>query len=155
MTIHMTLREEIAAPPDRVFEVLTDLDGASRWMPNFVRIEKLTPGPLRVGSQWRETRKMFGKESTEQFEVTGLERDRSFELFIDGTKGTSKRGQFRFRYDLSPQNGGTVLTLSGEIGGIGIVLELLGRLFAGMCKKAFAKDLAAMKRHIETAAAVA
>ena len=57
MALTLNLRQEIDAPLERVFAVMTDLERANEWMPNFVGIEPLTPGKLAVGSRWRETRK--------------------------------------------------------------------------------------------------
>jgi uncharacterized protein YndB with AHSA1/START domain len=153
MPIQMRFSEQIEAPPERVFAALTNLDAAARWTPNCVRIEKLTAGPVGPGSQWRATRKLFGREATEHFEVTGYEPNRTLELFVDGTKGSSRRGYYRFRYRLQPEGAATLLDLDGEIGGTGKAMQLLGRLFAGGFKKAIAKDLAAMKRHVEGASA--
>jgi uncharacterized protein YndB with AHSA1/START domain len=150
MPIEMTFQDTIAAPPERVFAALTDLDGAQKWMPNLVRIERLTPEKTGVGMRWRETRKMFGREASEEFEVTGLEPGKKVELYVDGTKGSSRRGYYRFRYELQPSGGSTLLRLHGEIGGMGKLMELVGRLFMGPFKKAMAKDLEAMKRYIES-----
>ncbi|MFY0521668.1 hypothetical protein ACN28I_00080 [Archangium gephyra] len=55
----------MAASPERVFSALKDLDAASKWMPNLVGIEKLSPGKFGVGTKWRETRRMFGREASE------------------------------------------------------------------------------------------
>jgi uncharacterized protein YndB with AHSA1/START domain len=41
----------IAAPPDRVWELLTDLSRMSDWSPELLRMVPLRPGGLRVG-QW-------------------------------------------------------------------------------------------------------
>ena len=149
MPIGFTLSEAIDAPPDRVFAVATDLDAAAQWMPNFVGIEKLTAGPIAVGSRWRETRRMFGREATEHFEVTALVPNQSMELHIDGSKGTSGKGEYRFGYTFEPSAEGTLVTLSGEVSGMGKFMELVGRVFVGPMKKAIAKDLAAMRRYIE------
>lgn len=149
MPIHLSSQKEINAPPERVFAVMTDMDAAGQWMPNFVRIEMLTPGEYGVGTKWRETRKMFGREASEVFEVTGLEPGKSLELYVDGTQGASKWGYYRFRYQLEPVGGKTSLTLTGEMGGLGVFMELLGRLMAGAFKKALGKDLDAMTDYIE------
>jgi uncharacterized protein YndB with AHSA1/START domain len=149
MPIQITMSEEIAAAPERVFEVMTDIGNAGAWMPNLVRIERLTEGSFGAGTQWREVRKVFGKEAGEVFEVTRSEPPRLLELYVDGTKGSSRKGFYRFRYDLAPASGGTAMTVSGEIGGMGWLGELIGKLLAGTFKKALAKDLQAMKAHIE------
>jgi carbon monoxide dehydrogenase subunit G len=151
MAITFELVESIAAPPERVFAVLADLDAAGKWMPNFVRIERLTEGKYGPGARWRETRKMYRREATEEFEVTAMEPPRSLELYVDGAKGSSKRGYYRFRYRLEPAaaGAGTRVILAGEMGGLNWLMELFGRLMAGTFKKAIAKDLAAMKAYIE------
>lgn len=150
MPLNFTLQEQFSAPPERVFAMLTDLDQAARWMPNFVRIEKLTPPPFGRGTRWREVRKMYGREANELFEVTAYEPGKALELYVDGTQGSSKRGHFRFRYELQPADGRTTVTLAAEIGGMGALMELLGRLFMGAFKKAVVQDLAAMKRYMES-----
>ncbi|MCY1079790.1 SRPBCC family protein [Archangium lansingense] len=149
MALEFTVRKEIAASPDRVFSVLKDLDAASKWMPNFVGIEKLSPGKFGVGTKWRETRRMFGRDASELFEVTGLEPGRSLELYVDGTQGSSKRGYYRFRYLLEPAGGKTTLTMAAEIGGMGFILELFGKLLLGSFKKAIIADMDAMTSYIE------
>lgn len=153
MPIEFTMSKEIEAPPERVFEVMTDIPGAHTWMPNLIGMEMLTEGDFRVGSKWRETRKMFGKEASEVFEVTRLDPGRRFDVYVDGSLGSSRSGEYRFRHDVVAVSGGTRVTLSGEIGGMSKLMELVGRLFAGPMKKAIAKDLDAMKAHIETGAA--
>ena len=60
----------IEAPPALVFDALSNLEEAKEWMPNFVSIEMLTPGPVGAGTEWLQTRRTFGKQSTEHFRVT-------------------------------------------------------------------------------------
>ncbi|HEX5724755.1 MAG TPA: SRPBCC family protein [Longimicrobiaceae bacterium] len=151
MSITFELSHFVGAPPERVFRALTDLDAASVWMPNLVGIEKLFEGEVKVGSEWRETRKMFGKEATEQFEVTELEPPRRVGLRVDGTKGSSRKGEYLFRYDLHPRDGGTDVRLHTEIRGQGRVGMLIGKLLKGAFKSAVAKDLHAMGAHLERA----
>jgi uncharacterized protein YndB with AHSA1/START domain len=149
MPLRFTFEERFDAPPEEVFRLATDIDAFREWMPNFVRVEKLTEGAFGKGTIWRETRKMFGKESTEEFQVTAAEPGKSLDLFIDGRKGTTGRGEYRFRYTFAPQDGGTRLTMEGEIAGMGWFMELLGRVFIGSFKKALQQDLKAMKSHLE------
>jgi uncharacterized protein YndB with AHSA1/START domain len=149
MAIEFTISETINAPLERVFSVATDLDAAGKWMQNLVGIEKLTEGPMAVGSQWRETRKMFGRKASEHFEVTALVPNENLDLYVDGSKGTTGKGEFRFRHTFEASGGGTVFTLSGEVSGMGKFMELIGRLFIGGMKKAIAKDITAMKHYIE------
>ncbi len=155
MALQFTIREEFAAPPARVFAAATDLDAVRKWMPNLVSLETLSPGPFGKGTTFRETRKMFGREATEYFEVTGYEPGKQIEFFVDGTKGSSRRGQYRFRYAFAPSAKGTTVTLDGDISGMGKVGEFIGRLLMGpVMKKASANDLAALRKYVEGESAV-
>jgi uncharacterized protein YndB with AHSA1/START domain len=149
MAITFELEEVFAAAPQQVFEALTNLEGAAGWMPNVVRIEKLTEGAFGIGTRWREIRRLFGREAREEFEVKGFEPHRALELHVDGTRGTSKRGYYRFHYTLDRVDGGTRLKLTGEVGGMGSLGDLIGRLFAGSYRSAILKDLQAMRAHLE------
>jgi hypothetical protein len=140
----------IEAPPAVVFEALTNLDAAAQWMPNFVRAEKLTPGPVGPGTEWRETRKMFGKEATEHFKVTRFDRSSRMDLLIDGSKGSSGRGEYGFVFELLPERTGTNLELTGDIRMPGI-WGLFSRFMVGTFKKSCHKDLEALKAHLESA----
>lgn len=65
----LTLSRRIAATPEQVWAVLTDLDNAASTLQGVTRVERLTDGPYSVGTRWRETRTMFGKESTQEMWV--------------------------------------------------------------------------------------
>jgi len=148
MAIEFTVTQHFVAPPERVFDALTDLEGAADWMPGLVGIEQLTAGDFGPGTEWRETRRMFGHEATEQFEVTDCEPPRHLGLRVDGTRGTSRRGEYLFDYRLEPSGGGTEVVLHGQIRELGTIMGLLGRLMKGPYRKACAKDLEALARHL-------
>jgi carbon monoxide dehydrogenase subunit G len=145
----MAFEETIAAPPERVFAALTNVEAMREWMPGFAGVELVTPGPFGKGTQFRESRKMMGHTATELFEVTVHEPPRTLEYFIDGTKGSSKCGWYRFRYELTPKDGGTLMSVSGQIGGTTGCMSVFGKLMLGPMKKAIAKDHAALKAWIE------
>ena len=65
----ITLSRIIEAPPARVWQVLTDLDHAAETLSGVLRVEVLTDGPYALGTRWRETRKMFGREASEELWV--------------------------------------------------------------------------------------
>ena len=54
-----TLKKHIEAPPERVFEVVTDLRGAPERIRGITKMEVLTEGPIGGGTRYRETRIMF------------------------------------------------------------------------------------------------
>lgn len=58
----------IAAPVQIVWDATTDFKAWEQIAD--VRVDELTKGPFGVGSRWRETRKMMGRESSQEWEVT-------------------------------------------------------------------------------------
>lgn len=151
MAIEFSVKESIPGKQERVFAALTDLDAAPGWMPGDVKIERQSEGPFGVGTEWRETRKMLGREATEYFEVTGYEPPRRIALRVDGSKGTSGKGEFLFEYLLEPKGDETEVTLTGEIRGLGALSGLVGKLMAGPMRKAVKKDLEALAEHLRGA----
>lgn len=149
MAIQFTVSQSFSQPPIRVFEALTDLGGASTWMPNLVGIDVLTQGPFGVGTEWRETRKLFGKEATEQFEVTRCDPPTRISIRVDGTKGDSRRGEYLFDYRIEPSGDGTEVVLDGAVRGLTGVTAIVGKLMVGPFRKACAKDLMALAAHLE------
>jgi carbon monoxide dehydrogenase subunit G len=149
MPASLTSELHIDASPDRVFAAMTDLDGYQHWMNGFVGVEKLTQGPVGAGTEWRETRRMFGREASEVFEVTAYEAPSRLGLRVDGTRGASRKGEYRFDYRLVPEGSGTRVCLSGAIDMPGWFAGLMTRMFAGAFKKAIDKDMKALKQHVE------
>ncbi|KKI90639.1 polyketide cyclase / dehydrase and lipid transport [Bacillus sp. SA1-12] len=143
------MKRIIKVPKQKAYEGLLDLDSAKQWMQGFVGINRLDEGPLRVGSQWKETRKMFGKEATEHFEVVELNEPDKIVLRCDGTKGTTGKGEFVFTYILASTNDSTEVSLYGEIKGLTGLAKFFGKMMAGAFKKACAKDLDALKGYLE------
>jgi uncharacterized protein YndB with AHSA1/START domain len=143
------LTERFAQPPERVFRLVTDVASHPEWMPNVKRLEMLTDGELRVGSSWRSTRSFFGREGTEYFEVAALDPPSRLLLRVDGKKGTSGRGEFRFDYHFEPSNGGTLLTLYGEIAGFDTLGRMIQRVFLAAFKAAVRRDHTAFRRHLD------
>lgn len=96
VAIAFQLSERMNAPVECVFGAMTSIDEAADWLPGAGRIENVTGGELKVGSVWRETRNMFGREATEEFEVTEIVPNERLGLYVDGTKGSSQSGEYRF-----------------------------------------------------------
>ena len=150
MPLTFSHTQRIDAPVERVFSAATDLAAFAQWMPGFVGVERLSEGPLGVGWQFREPRKVHGRDSTEHFEFTAYDPPPGFTLFVDGGQGSTGKGAFTFIHRLSPLDDGaaTEFTLHGEIGGMGRIMQLFARLFMGSMKKALVQDLECMSAWI-------
>lgn len=76
----------VEAPADVVWEVLTDLEGMARHLPDIIALERLSddgPGTYQPGTRWRETRRMFGHEATEEMEVASADPPRRTDIVAE------------------------------------------------------------------------
>jgi carbon monoxide dehydrogenase subunit G len=149
LTIQFEVKRNFPVSKEETYAGLLDLDSAHQWMQGLVEIERTDQGPLQVGSQWKETRKMFGKEASEHFEVVSLEKPEKIVLRCDGTKGTTGKGEYVFTYLLTSAGEHTDVTMIGEIRGLTGLSKIFGKLMAGAFKKACAKDLDSLKNYLE------
>lgn len=138
---------QIDVPPERLVDTLTNFNTWSDWMPGLVKVEVLSsgsPGPFGVGTRWRETRKMFGREAAEEFEVTAFDHPRHIELLVDGAKGSTGKGSYHFDYRFLPESGGTRVELTGTVDIPGLGFRLFGGLLIGTFRKACDRDMQAL-----------
>ncbi len=142
-----TLTKRIAAPPAAVFAVVADVERMPTRIPEIKTVEMLTPGLIGVGTKFKETRIMFGKEASETFEVVEYDPGRRLTL-----AAVSCGAEYRCEHRFVPDVGGTVLELEVRTRALTLFAKLitpLGWLMAGVMKKAMAKDLDAVARAVE------
>jgi uncharacterized protein YndB with AHSA1/START domain len=91
---------EIAAPPARVWETLTDLRRMPEWSPELVRMVPLKPGGLKVGQQYLglNRRKAVVWPTRSVVAVVEPERTLAWDTRSSGA---------RWIYELSPTANGT------------------------------------------------
>lgn len=148
MPTQFSATEYFNLPAEKVFAGLTDLDAAQHWMKGFMGIEKIKGTKVEPGAVWRESRKMFGRKATEEFEVVSVIPDKEIRLRIDGSKGSSGKGEFLFHYILNSKDAGTNVTLNGEVKGLKGISAFFFKLFAGSFKKACVKDLQSLHHYL-------
>ncbi len=150
----VTVTRTLSAPPERVFTLLTDLDGAVGRIRAIKRLEKLVPGPTRVGTRWRETRVMFGREASEEMWVTKFEPPKRFEA-----QAESHGCRYLSVYELLPDGPGRTrltLTFGGEALSFGAKLMTpLARMFMGSVRKCLDEDFDDLEKAAAGAAPVA
>lgn len=149
LSINFEVKRTTKVTKQQVFNGLLDLEAANHWMQGLVGIERLDDGPMRVGSQWKESRKMFGQVATEHFEVAELNEVDKIVLRCDGTKGTTGKGEYIFTYMVTSSDNLTEITLNGEIKGLTGITKFFGKMMAGTFKKASAKDLDGLIVYLE------
>jgi len=103
--------KDIAAPVKRVYAVFTDVEQAAELVKGINKVELLSKGSFAVGTRWKETRVMFGREASEIMEVTACDPPHGFVTEAE-SHGMRYRAQWRF----DPLSDGTRVTL--EFSGI-------------------------------------
>jgi carbon monoxide dehydrogenase subunit G len=145
--MHLLLTQDIDAAPENVFARATDLSLWEADIGGVNKVEVLTDGPVGLGTRFRETRTMFGKEATEEMEVTDFQPGRSWTLEA-ASCGAHYTTQIRF----VPTGGGTRLEWEMTSRSVSLAAKMfgwIGCLFIGSMKKIMAKDLVDLKNACE------
>src|SRR5687767_8815738 len=74
------MSEWISRPPKEVFDFITISDNAPKVVPSVKSMVKLTEGPVRIGTRYRETRLMNGKDAHADLEVVEYEPDQRYAM---------------------------------------------------------------------------
>jgi carbon monoxide dehydrogenase subunit G len=145
--LQLTTTRDVAAPPARVFAVATDLRNAPGRIRGITKMEVLTEGPVRVGTRFRETRRMFGREATEEMEIVALDPPRSYAIGCESC-GCRYRTELRF----TPKGAGTELQMQFQAEPLTFMAKVIGTLMKPMARKMLkecAKDLDDIATHAE------
>lgn len=131
-------------PPEMVFAQFTNFAEAANHVDAITRVEMLTDGPVGLGTRFRETRMMFGKEATEEMEITAFEQNRLYTL---GCESCGCEHAYTFRFE--PERGGTRVRVEAEMKalniGAKIVMPLMNLFMGGTIKQCLRDDLVQMK----------
>lgn len=133
----------IARSAGEVFAFLAEFENVPRWNYAIEQTRKVSPGPVKVGTAYRQTR-AIPRRGEESFEVNVFEPPSR--LAIDG-----QIGPFRATsgYLLEPVTDGTRLTNHVELEPSSAVLRLVGPLAVPNVKAAVARNLSVLKGLLE------
>ena len=131
----LSVTRSIAASPDHVWDVFTDLAQSVDRLSAVNSVEILTEGAFGIGTRWRETRTMFGREATEEMKVTQVDPGRSYTA-----EAASHGSHYVSRFDFAPTVSGTDVTFSfsGESNG---AMRIVGLVMWPVLKGKMAKEL--------------
>jgi carbon monoxide dehydrogenase subunit G len=132
----------IQRPVEEVFAFLADFENVPKWNYAIVQTTKASPGPVRVGTTYRQIRSEPSR-SEEGFEVTVLEPPSRLEV-------QGQIGPFRARisYLLEPSGSGTRLRNAVDLESSG-PLTLVAPLATSRVKHAVAANLDTLKHIME------
>ena len=145
--LEMKCSRDTSASPSKVFEVATDLRNAVGRVRAITKMEVLTPGPVGKGTRFRETRTMFGREATEEMEITAFDPPRAFTMEC-ANHGCHYTSHFR----ITPKAPGAEMEISFQVRPLNFGAKVMGFLMRPLTKKMVAscsKDLEDIARVAE------
>lgn len=138
--LSVTVSRTVEAPVETVWAVSTDLEAAPRTMSGIDRVEILAGETFGVGTRWRETRTMMGREATEEMWITRAERPEGYTAEAE-SRGWHYVSTFTFT-PLGADRTGVRLTFAGTpTRRPNVLVRVLGGLGVRMARKQLAKDL--------------
>jgi uncharacterized protein YndB with AHSA1/START domain len=143
-----TVSRTIEAPIETVFDTVAHIENFSKAIPDIVNVEFLSDVRSGVGTHFRETRRMRGKEVSVELAVTEYVENDHIRIVSD-THGTVWDTVFT----VEPATGGGIeLTLVMDANAYKFLPKLMNPLIKGMIRKAIEKDMDAVKAFCEARA---
>ena len=134
----------VNAPIGVVFNTVADINQFSKAIPHIVKVEILSDVRSGVGTKFRETRLMKGREAATDLEVTEFAQNEHVRLVAD-SHGTIWDSVFAVKSIA----GGTELTLTMDAKSDKLIPKIMNRLIYGMVKKALERDMDSVKEYCE------
>lgn len=145
----IAVSEEIDAPRERVWNIVTDIDSWADTISGIVSVDVINrPASGVIDLKWRETRVLFGKEAVETMWITAAEENRWYE-----TRAENHGAIYTTRISLDDSQGKTLLTMAFSSRPTTIVSRLMafmGYLFRSTMRKMIKQDLVDIRRASET-----
>ena len=137
------MNEWITRTPKEVFDFITSSENAPKVTSSIVNMVKLTEGIVGVGTRYRETRLMNGKEHSTELEVVAYEPDQRYAMknLIEGIETI-------YHYSFKPEKEGTRIELVCEVKATGLK-KLMAPIVASILKKEDGDHLQRLKQAME------
>lgn len=107
--MHIFVEHTIYAAPGEVAAIMFDPDREGEWVAKGSKAERLTPGPLAVGSRVRHDVGVLGWQFSFVTEVTALDPGRTLEMKI-----VEASDQGAIIYQVVPTSGGAIASIHVE-----------------------------------------
>lgn len=137
------MNEWIARTPKEVFDFITASENAPKVAPNIKSMVKLTEGTVGVGTRYRETRLMNGKEAQAELEIVDFEPGQRYAM-----KNATEGIETVYRYTFHSEKNGTRIDLVCELNASG-VKKLMLPMVASILKKEDGDHLQRLKKVME------
>jgi carbon monoxide dehydrogenase subunit G len=133
---------EVSAPPERVWEVISDLSTCDEWLVIHVGFPDGAPETLEEGTRYKQTVTLLGLSQDVSWTVDEVDPPRRLALKGKGPAGVKLRAAYR----LEPAGDGTRVAYDGEFGGL--ALRPFGGKVESEAKKAGDRSLANLREYL-------
>ena len=130
---------QIAAPPDRVWAVMSDIERWHEWTPTIRSVRRTNAGPFRIGARARVHQPRL---PSADWIVTALHEGRGFDW-----ESRAPGVRVLARHLVEPSACGARVTLSLQYNGL--LGNILGRLTATLNRRYIALEADGLKRRAE------
>jgi uncharacterized protein YndB with AHSA1/START domain len=137
------MSEFIPRPPQEVFDFISASENAPKVVPSVTSMVKLTEGPVRVGTRYRETRLMKGEEHQTELEIVEYEPAIKYAM-----KNETDGIETVYRYTFRPEKDGTRVDLVCEVKG-SVAKKLIAPVVVSVLKKEDGEHLQRLKQALE------
>ena len=137
------MSEWISRPPQDVFDFITTPDNAPKVVQSVKSMVKLTEGPVHVGTRYRETRLMRGREEDAELEVSAYEPNQMYAV-----KNLTEGIETVYQYIFHSESNGTRVDLVCEVKAGG-VKKLIIPMIVSELKKEDGDHLQRLKKVLE------
>lgn len=139
-----TVTRRIAAPAERVFAAVSDLEKLPEVVPDIVRVETLSETRSGPGTRFRETRRMGKREASMELEVTECEPPRHLRIVAD-SHGTVWDSVFT----VTEVEGGSELELVMDAKAHKLLPKLLNPIMKGLIRRGVVAQIESVKQYCE------
>ena len=143
----VTVKRTINAPSDLIFKAVSEIGNLPNTVPDIVRVEFLSEKQSGVGTMFRETRLMNGKQHVTELEVTEYDPSGRVRMVAD-SHGTIWDSVFT----VVPAGAAAELTIEMDCRAHKLLPKLLNPLFKGLYRRGMEKHMDTLKSYCETAA---
>ncbi|AGK56109.1 SRPBCC family protein [Bacillus sp. 1NLA3E] len=135
----------IHRPLEEVFSFAANLENMPLYMSNVLGMEKITEGPIRVGSIFIETRNIRGKEGKTEWEIIEFRQNKSYVI-----SGVSNGLTILYRYTFEEIVEGTQAQFFAEMKTQGWFMKLTKPFLVKMIKQEDGDNLRHLKEVLES-----
>ncbi|MHC0036369.1 SRPBCC family protein [Pseudoneobacillus sp. C159] len=135
----------ISRPVAEVFEFISDLSNGPKMNEDIISIEKLTDGPIGVGSKFKETKIIRGRNAEATIEVVQYIPSEAF-----SAQSEANGLKVIYHYQMSESTNGTYVHFKCEVKTSGMIMTLTKPLIVKMLKQEDGDHLKSVKRALES-----